>query len=101
MAKINDTCRTMIDQIGGNKACVMVGGSYTYDNENNQVIFKYKGSKHSNYMRMTYEAGLDLYTLQFIKIWGTKYSEKEEFTGVYNDMVKDIFESTTGLYLSL
>jgi len=26
---------------------------------------------------------------------------KEEFKGIYNDMLIDLFETTTGLYLSL
>ncbi len=78
----------------------MTGGFYSCDEKKNLVVFKYKGSKHSNHMRMTLNS-MDTYDIEFIKIWGTKFNKISEFNGIYCDQVREIFESETGLYLSL
>lgn len=43
----------------------------------------------------------DTYTVRFMRVWGKKITEKGTTSGVYVDMLCELFESSTGLYLSL
>ena len=42
---------------------------------------------------------MDTYDLEFGKVWGMNYKVKSTFEGAYVDMLHDLIESKTGLYL--
>lgn len=67
--------------------------------------FKFKGCKEANTLVVRYDAGLDLYNMEFIKA-GTRnflpYADiVKEVKGIYTVKLKDVFESFTGLYTTL
>lgn len=45
--------------------------------------------------------GLDLYDMQFIRIYGAKMTVKAEHNNVYDDMMHSIIEAETGMRTSL
>lgn len=75
-------------------------GAHTFINHGDAVSFKVKGSKAASFVKITLEAD-DTYTMLFGKIRKYELIKKQEFAGVYAENLKSIFESTTGLYLSL
>ena len=102
---------TIIQQMGGfGKITAMTSANTFLSHPEGGVSFKFKGSRKANYVKIILNS-MDLYDLEFGKI-GTKktefpgvrmptYKVVREFDGAYNDMLKSIFEETTGLYLSL
>jgi hypothetical protein len=44
---------------------------------------------------------MDTYDITFSKIWGVKIAEVASHDGIYCDMMQDLIEKETGLYLSL
>jgi hypothetical protein len=92
--------QTIAQQLGGlGRLKYMVGG-HTFADVGNGLSFKFKGSKVANYMKVTLTP-LDTYNVELGKIWGQKYTIKREVSNVYFDQLKEIFEDTTKLYLSL
>ncbi|QIW91239.1 hypothetical protein COHAPHLL_00403 [Vibrio phage V09] len=85
--------------------------------ENRFVSFKLPKAavRGINYVKITL-TDADLYDIEFgkqsskacpdmkaigIKVMMPHYAQKKVVNGVYNDMLKEIFEQETGLYLSL
>ena len=99
---MNNIIKDMVNTMGGIRAAAMVGGIFMTDEENNTVTFKFKGSRQAHAVRMVLNS-MDLYDLTFIKTtnYGMDTKTVATFENVYNDMVKNIIEKTTGLYLSL
>jgi hypothetical protein len=64
------------------------------------MMLKFKGSKVANYLKITLTA-MDLYDVEFGKIWGVNYKVVKKVEGYYNDMLVRLFEETTGLYTKL
>lgn len=86
----------ILRQLGGNKFIVMTGAVCTSDK--NTLSVRFKGSRIANLMTVTLK-GNDTYDVKF-----SKYAPKsglvtpvKEWSDVYADMLRDIFESTTGL----
>jgi hypothetical protein len=75
----------------------------SYSNDKNEFYFKFKLCKKANYCRLKYNSGLDLYTMEFNKYNSrtSDFKQVEQFDGLYSDQLKSIFESFTGLRLSL
>ena len=69
-----------------------------------QFQFRFRGSKTYNYCQVTLN-GNDLYTMKIGQIRKKKglptLVGRYEQDGLYWDMLKPIFEKTTGLYLTL
>lgn len=113
--------KTIIQQFGGNRAFQMIGlNSCTYGtskdddsilpsgNEGDVYVdirFKAKAAKvkgkSPNGFRIIYDEGLDVYTVVFYRIHGMNVTSLKVLEHVYCDMIQDIFENTTKLYLSL
>lgn len=78
---------------------LMVGwGNFAYGN--NALTFKFKMCSKANYMRITLNS-MDLYDIEFIKVWGTKITTVKAYEGMYGDQLKETFESFTGLTLGV
>ena len=99
---MTEIIKSMIELVGGNKACAMVGGSFTYDDKNSTIVFRFKGSRISNCMQLIYNS-LDLYDIIFTKMNTRTFETKEvrKIKNVFSSDVKTVFEYTTNLYLSL
>lgn len=96
MANVAEIIR---DQIGG-KALYMLGAKNLV-NHGDALSFRVRGSRKVNYIKITLDAGMDLYNMEFGKIHGYNYKVKATHEGVYADMMHDLIEAETGLYTSL
>lgn len=72
---------------------------------NDYIQFKFRGCEKANTLVVRYDAGADLYNVEFIKV-GTRdfipYADMVgEFTGLFAWDLKEIFEDFTGLRTSL
>lgn len=93
---------TIAQQMGGTgRLSVMVGAKHFAGSENS-LQFHFKGCRKANIVKVELSP-LDTYTVTFYK-----YNKRtlecpviKETEGVYCDMLKEIFENFTGLYLSL
>ena len=94
MTKANE----ILNQLGGNKFIVMTGASCYSDG--NTLISKFKGSKVANIMYVTLNEN-DLYDVKICKFKGMDIKTISEVNNAYAEMLKPIFEKTTGLKTSL
>lgn len=88
---------------GVNRLAAMIGAKNFARNDRTQsVSFRFaRGAKNkANYIEIKLAAD-DLYNVEFGKIHGMNYRVIETLAGVYAEDLKRIFESETGLYLSL
>lgn len=89
----------IINQLGGPRFAAMTGATmFVHDHELDtpNVSFKFKGSRIANHCKIVLDA-MDTYTVTFYKITTEKFKVVKEWTGIYNDMLQDIFKQTTGL----
>lgn len=67
--------------------------------------FSFKGCKKANNLVIRYDAGLDLFNMEFIKIGTKDYipycNTVKEVNGLFTEELKTIFENFTGLYITL
>jgi len=88
----------ILTQLGGNKFIAMTGATCYADG--NTLVSKFKGSKVANIMYVTLN-DLDLYDVKICKYRGLNINTIKEVSNAYADMLKPLFESTTGLRTSL
>tara|TARA_Y100000296_G_C5152956_1_gene247432 strand:+ start:788 stop:1120 length:333 start_codon:yes stop_codon:yes gene_type:complete len=110
MTTTTETTRKIADvtlqQLGGRgRLSAMIGAQHFYsDNDGATLIFQFKGSRKANAVKITLNS-LDTYDVEFVKK-GTKRTgylptTVKEYGMVYADQLHSIFESFTGLYLSM
>ena len=101
---------TIARQLGGTgRLQAMLGTKKIWQyNNGNTLQFDYRASpasKYGNFCEITYVPGLDLYTVVFKHIGtarsGFAVKVIKEYDHVYADQLIDLFERTTGLYLTL
>jgi hypothetical protein len=92
-----NTATTILNQLGGNKFIAMTGA--TCYSDGNTLISKFKGSKVANIMYVTLNEN-DTYDVKLCKFRGLDVKTIKEVTGAYAEMLKPIFEGTTGLKTS-
>jgi len=95
---MSQIAKTIQDQLGG-KALYMLGAKNLATN-GNDLCFRIRGSKAVNYIKIILTPA-DLYTMEFGKIWGHKYTVVNTHEMVYADMMHGLIEKETGLYTSL
>lgn len=92
--------KTILAQLGGRQFIVMTGAKNLTDH-GNALSMKIPSSKNKiNYLKIIL-APDDTYTIEFGRVWGMNYNVIETVEGVYCDMLRDIFEDRTGLFVSL
>lgn len=86
---------------GQSRIRVMIGANHLSSDEN-WVSFKFMrgAANKSNYLKLTIE-DTDLYSIEFIRIYGMKVSTIKKIEGLYSDQLKSVFEQETKLALSL
>lgn len=92
------TANQILQQLGGSKFVAMTGATCYADG--NTLIAKFKGSRIANIMYITLN-GLDLYDIKIGKFRGMDFKPVREISGAYADMLRPVFENTTGLRTSL
>ena len=96
--KTMNTANQILSQLGGDKFIAMTGAACFSDG--NTLISKFKGSKVANIMYITLNEK-DLYDVKICKFRGVSLNVVKEAKDCYADMLKQIFENTTGLRASL
>lgn len=94
--------QTILNQLGGiGKLRLMVGMNQAVVSENS-VKFSFKGSKKSNMCKITLLPS-DTYLVQFYKFTkkNLSFDTVNEYNDIYSDQLVEIFETSTGLFLSL
>lgn len=92
---------TIIQQLGGRRKLTAMIGMWNIAQEVNGVSFRFKSCKKANYVKITLSS--DLYNVEFMLINVSKgiCETTKTYNLVYNDMLINIFQSYTGLRLSL
>ncbi len=99
-------CQEILNQLGGRQFIAMVGAnSITFDGTLNtpNLALRFKGSNKANYVKVTLDPD-DTYTVKFHRLSSDierSMKPVKEYSGVYCDMLQDIFTSVTGLYTTL
>lgn len=94
----NSVAATILEQIGGNRFIRMVGANNFVGGQNSLSCRFMKGKNNINAMRITLDPN-DTYTVEFFNIWGTKVKSITKHREIYCEMLEELFESNTGLYL--
>ena len=99
--------KTIGQQLGGlGKVSSMIGATNFMSHREGALSFRFKAKalqvngKAPNYIKITLDPS-DLYTVEFGRVHGLKYTVVQTDEGVYCDQLRPLIEQTTGLYLSL
>ena len=93
-----NTATQILFQLGGNKFIAMTGATCFHSGDT--LIVKFKGSKIANLMNVSLNTN-DTYTVEISKFRGLDKKVVKLLSNVYADMLKSVFEETTGLRTSL
>jgi len=88
---------------GGNRLRMMIGAKHIYSDDNGKsLVFQFPNRLRSkpNYVKITLTS-MDLYDVQFGRVGKKGFKKLKRYTMVYADMLKDMFEKETGLYIRL
>lgn len=105
-AVAREIAETIFEQMGGKRRLAIMTGAKNFafhTRDNGDVAASFRVGRNAagiNHVEVILN-GLDLYDVTFRSIRGTSVKVKSESKGVYADMLKDLFESATGLYLTL
>ena len=92
--------REILKQLGGNKFIVMTGAKQ-FVSDVNSLRFKIPRAKNGiNYVKIVLNS-LDLYDVEYGKVFGDKYTVVNVENSIYDDMLIPSFEKNTGLYTKL
>ena len=93
--------KTILEQLGGNKFCMMTGAKNLGGTENSLSMRIGRNSSNSNYLKITLNM-MDLYDVKFSKLT-RKFEEKSvtEYNDVFCDSLVEVFERHTGMYTKL
>lgn len=94
-----NVAQEIFEQFGGNRAMAMIGGAVIMGKKH--LTIKFQGCKKSNIVTIVLDEAMDLYEMTFYRMCGVALKEVEKIDQVYAENMRDIFESKTGLYLSL
>lgn len=115
MSIVND----IYNQLGGNKFLVCSGCKNIY--KKGETILGMtipRNASKANRLEIIYDEGLDLYNMRFFKHTNGRFSQKryietgdgwinakdtevKTFNGVYCDMLRELFEEVTGMYIPM
>lgn len=99
---MNKVAETILDQLGGHGFIIMTGAKM-FVGSPNSLNFKLPlgfAENRINWVLITLDAD-DTYTMRFASVRGLTQKDVAIHTGIYCDMLVDIFERETGLRCSL
>ena len=91
---------TILSQLGGNKFLAMTGASNLVGREDGLSFKVGRNDAKVTHVRVTLTPA-DEYTLEFINVRGTKIKPLATVEHVYADNLSQVFETKTGLRVSL
>jgi hypothetical protein len=86
-------------QMGGTGRLRAMTGAYNFGTSGKDLVFKIK-NRTVNYIKVTLN-GRDLYDMEFGRVRAGKYTIVKEYKDVYFDQLIQLFEKTTGMYLTM
>lgn len=92
---------TIARQLGGTGRISAMVGAFNMLDHGDAFSFRFKGSRALNYCKIELDAATDTYTVTFGKVRRYELTAVQTFPMVYAAQLRGLFESTTGLYLSL
>jgi len=100
-----EIAQTIAKQLGGaNKLKAMVNAKYFCClSVPPGLQFRFSGSKIANHVKIELNS-MDTYDVTFMKIGNApkfNITNEQTFKGIYNDMLINLFEQTTKLYITL
>jgi len=98
-----EIARTILRQIGGNMALTMIGAKNLVDTGEGVSMKIGRNAKRVTHITIRLTAD-DLYVVDFIRVGrAPKFTTDlvANFSGVYAEMLRELIESNTGMYLSL
>ena len=92
---------TILSQLGGaGRLVAMTGAKFFTSHPEGGLSFKIgRNSKGVNYCKISLTSD-DLYTVDFTRVTFKKITAKGTTEGAYCDMLVDLFENATGMYLT-
>ena len=100
---ISPVAETLIQQLGGAGQLRAMLGTTLLAVDENSVTINFRMVKKANRCKVTYNPGLDLYSMDFYLLNARKASCKlvQSYSMIYADQLKAVFEGYTGLRMSL
>jgi hypothetical protein len=96
-----NVANTILEQLGGAQFVALTGASKFCAGDQFLQFSLPKGCNQGiNKCRIMLDPS-DTYTVEFFRITGASFERKLEFSDVYCDTLKDLFERATGLYVTL
>lgn len=98
-----EVAKTILEQLGGSRFRAFTGAkNFTAGDSEGGGSLSFKlpaniATKGINYVKVSLTAADD-YTMEFGKIWGTKYTVLATSETIYCDMLQDEFLNKTGLF---
>lgn len=96
--------RTIFEQLGGQRFAAMTGAKDLVTASGGRGLSfrlpSYMARKGINAVRITLEAS-DLYTVEFSKLRGQKFTPVSKSEGIYADGLAAVFTTETGLFTAL
>ena len=96
----NEIQNTLNQMGGAGRLAAMIGARLSYDNSRQLLSIRFKGCRKMNHCNITLDAS-DTYTVEFFKVGKWDAKEIDSVSFVYADQLQRLFESRTGLYLSI
>ena len=99
MNEINETAKTIIQQLGGLTLLRLLLGTRKVLFNDNGIRFDIHGCRKINHIKIEYNEGADLYDVKFFRYDKLSLRVIAEYDDVYADQLCDMIESETGLFL--
>ena len=93
--------QTILEQLGGRQFLMMTGSTNLTAIDKGLGMLIKRNKSGANVFRVILDEGADLYDVEFVKSSPARYDMIKRIEGVYCDMLQDIFEEETGLYVTL
>lgn len=90
---------TILNQLGGRQFVVMTGAK-NMTHGNNSLYLRFPGVKAANHLTVELN-GSDLYNVTFTKIHGSSVKVVKQYSDIYAEDLRGLFERFTGLRTSL
>jgi len=96
----NQVASETLRQMGGSKRLSMFVGAKDFVASETALLFGWKAKSKNKANKVKIDLnGNDLYDVTFFRVWGTNIKEISKHTDQYNDMLVNLFETETGLFL--
>ena len=102
LEEMSSIVKTIYQQFGGGRAMAMIGGQ-VHDVDANTLGIKWPNKKRSkgNYVEIRYNAGKDLYDMEFFNVSVQAKKSVKKYKDVGWEQLADIFERQTGWYVRM